>query len=223
MTRPSAALVGLGLLLACAACKKSGYEDLPDGGLGTTCAGSAECGAPYVCIAGLCAPPGQVMAGRPCWATRDCVPGLFCSPAGVCAQGGAGGTGDACATDAQCAAGLRCEHDGFAGACAVSGAGEPGAACMAQDDCLAGLYCGAAATCQPLAVAFPPFAGVDCAPAEPPFSVHFTASSSRPRPCSTICRPTKFSGRRMGLQRGRGCGSNCIDRSMYTIMRLRCI
>ncbi|HEY2902187.1 MAG TPA: hypothetical protein VGL59_16520 [Polyangia bacterium] len=136
------------------------------------CMVNADCALGQTCVTGLCVMPGVSSAGDKCTVTRDCAPDLFCGPAGRCAPAGTQAEGGACTSDASCQSPLRCNQDGFFGTCAKPGNGEANAACTAGADCIAGLFCGAGKTCQPLAVAFPPFGGVACGD-EGPFRVYF--------------------------------------------------
>ncbi len=178
--RAACAVAGLALVLA-----GSGCRDLINGIGGDDvkmCAATSECAEGQVCNTGVCGVPGTVVAGRPCWATRDCEAGLYCSAAGVCATAGSGVVGDACSSDGDCEGGLRCDLHGFSGACATAGTGEPGAACSASSDCLGGLYCAADGTCKSFFEAFPPFAGVTCTP---------PAEGEAFRPYFEVPRPSK--------------------------------
>jgi hypothetical protein len=70
-------------------------------------------------------------------------------------------------------AGLTCVHDGFGGTCTAAGKGDLGSTCVATTDCLAGLACGSDNKCDPTVSAYPPFAGVTCAPDLATFGVYY--------------------------------------------------
>jgi hypothetical protein len=145
---------------------------------GKSCGVATDCSGGQVCAGGHCKPPGTVVPGSPCSATRDCANGNYCDGVGgVCATGGSIVAGGACASDKQCAPPLRCDQDGFYGTCAPSGVIDIGGICAAHQDCLAGLWCGPNGKCAGLADAYPPYAGTPCAD-EGPFRVYFEA----PRP-----------------------------------------
>jgi predicted esterase len=166
---------------ALAALVGSGCKDIIDsigGDDEMPCVTTADCGGGQICNAGTCGDPGTGGLQDPCWASRDCMDGLYCSPLGTCAPAGTGMEGATCSTDGDCASGLRCDLAGFVGVCAAGGSGEPGASCAENADCLPGLYCGVDAVCAGLFEAFPPFAGVTCEPPEGPFRVYFEV----PRP-----------------------------------------
>ncbi|MBI4508590.1 MAG: hypothetical protein HY698_03065 [Deltaproteobacteria bacterium] len=171
MVQREAALLLGSFLLVAGGCKK--LFDKPEGGLGSRCEAAGECDEGLTCVAGRCATPGTVAEGGPCWATRDCVSGLYCTPLGTCAPSGNGALGSSCSTDRECTAGMRCLQDGMSGSCTTTGTGELGATCTQHQDCLAGLFCGTAKTCAPLPLAFPPFKGVECVSSESPFRMYF--------------------------------------------------
>jgi hypothetical protein len=165
-----------------AGCALLGADDAPpaspDGGLGSACAETDDCGAGLVCAADVCISPGTVGIGGSCSANRDCRLGLQCATNGVCAPAGGGAVGSACASGADCASDLRCELDGLGGTCQAGGAADVGEACASSADCLPGLACTIGGECDRAADAFPPFDGVDCAPDQSPFRVFFEV----PRP-----------------------------------------
>ncbi len=147
---------------------------LPDArGTGSACGAAMPCGGGLVCIAGTCGPEGSAGPGQECSATRDCATGLYCAEVGLCAPAGTGTVGDPCGTGAECERGLYCESVGLTGQCQAGGAVDLGGSCTTQRDCLAGLACAGDGTCQPPAVAFPPFTGVACEPDAGPFKAFF--------------------------------------------------
>jgi hypothetical protein len=149
-----------------------------DGGAGSLCAVPADCAGGLVCAGGFCQSEGSVGLGGNCWANRDCASDLYCTVAGVCGPAGTGAVGTPCTTGAECEKELTCELSGFGGNCATAGTGDLGEPCSGPTDCIGGLACGSAGTCQPPAVAYPPFAGVECEPDSSPFKAYFEV----PRP-----------------------------------------
>lgn len=160
-------------LAGCQSCKNILQPDHVDADLATACTTSATCASGLACIAGTCGAPGSVGLGDACSAARDCGSGLTCTEAGTCAPVGTGAVGAACTSIVDCATGLACVHEGFGGTCAMPGAIDLGGACNASAQCLAGLVCGSDDTCAPPAAAYPPFAGVTCAPDQTTFSAFF--------------------------------------------------
>jgi hypothetical protein len=69
-----------------AGCALLGADDAPpaspDGGLGSACAETDDCGAGLVCAADVCISPGTVGIGGSCSANRDCRLGLQCATNG---------------------------------------------------------------------------------------------------------------------------------------------
>jgi hypothetical protein len=145
----------------------------PDGGQGEACLLTSQCAGGFVCAAGFCALEGSVGTGGHCSASRDCSTGLFCTEVGVCGPAGSGAVGDSCSTGADCSKGLACQLSGFEGVCTSAGTGDLGAVCTGTTDCIAGLVCGSNKMCDPIVDAYPPFAGVICAPDEQPFRAYF--------------------------------------------------
>jgi hypothetical protein len=173
----AAAVAGLTLVVGCS--WFSGDDGAAaDAGVGLPCESAETCPADLVCAGGHCEAAGSVGLGGACWASRDCEADLFCTPQGVCGPAGTGDVGDSCGTGAECLPGLYCELFGFAGTCQQPGITDVGGACSLSADCIAGLVCGNDDTCQPPAVAYPPFTGVDCAADEDGFRMFFEV----PRP-----------------------------------------
>lgn len=168
-------LVAVGALTGCSQCREI-FDERPDAGGdggGPTCARNDECAPDEVCAGGRCQLPGSVGVGGACSATRDCAAMLNCGELGVCVPAGAGEAGTTCGSSADCMAGLACVLDGFGGTCTMGGATDLGGACTATADCLAGLACGSTDTCGPVVTAYPPFAGVTCAPDLATFGAYF--------------------------------------------------
>src|SRR5258706_101052 len=161
----------------CEGCSKPNPATIDAPGNGSACTTNAQCMG-LVCVSGFCALPGSVAVGGMCSASRDCMTGLFCSVAGTCTPAGAGDVGAACSSGADCKAGLACVLYGFSGTCAMPGTKDLGDACTAAADCIAGLVCGSMNTCEPPLVAYPPFAGVTCAPDLTTFGVYFEVPRS---------------------------------------------
>ncbi len=150
----------------------------PDGGVGDMCISNTDCGAAFICAGGTCQLEGSVGLGGACSANRDCSTDLFCTAAGVCGPAGVGDVGDPCATGAECKKDLVCVAYGFGGTCQEGGSADVGESCTASTDCLAGLACAPDNTCKGPSVAYPPFTGAECQPAEGNFRIYFEV----PRP-----------------------------------------
>jgi len=176
------ALTGCGLF-------GSNHDSKPDGGAGDTCKVSSTCGAGLVCAGGFCAVEGSVQANGACSASRDCTTGLYCSEAGVCMPSGGGMVGDPCSSGGDCLKGLYCQLSGFSGTCNAGGTGDLGANCTATSDCIAGLVCGNDGLCDRLTDAYPPFAGVTCAPDETPFRVYWEVPKPSKKPADFFRLP----------------------------------
>jgi len=162
----------------CSWFSSGGNSSHPDGGVGDVCVSNADCGAAFICAGGTCELEGSVGLGGACSANRDCSTDLFCTASGVCGPAGSGDIGDPCATGVECKKELVCVAYGFGGSCQAGGSADIGEGCTATSDCLAGLACAPDNTCKGPNVAYPPFTGVDCQPAEGNFRVYF----EMPRP-----------------------------------------
>ncbi|MFN0246034.1 MAG: alpha/beta hydrolase family protein [Kofleriaceae bacterium] len=172
--RVTALFVVVGCLAAgCQQCNDI-IDPIDDDAGGLTCMRNEDCTGDDICAGGQCRPPGSIMEGGMCSATRDCADMLNCSELGVCVSAGDGAAGTTCMSAADCAHGLACIFDGFGGTCTMPGSTDLGGTCTSTSMCIAGLACGNDDTCVPTPTAYPPWAGVSCLPDTAMFSSYFS-------------------------------------------------
>ena len=146
------------------------------GNIGDDCSGDEECNPGLICDESLCAAPGNVEEGMPCFRTAECAEGLYCDNIlAACAPSGEADLGGSCGTTGDCQAGLVCMPAGFSGQCGQPGELDVGDACEGYFDCIAGLGCAPnplEPDSDPICQAGPPglplpWPGVECADDEP--------------------------------------------------------